>query len=189
MAVLQGQLSLNNGFLLTSSSTIRPNLASSNGYLLNAISSLLSQANIGISPTFNYCLIKFLVYLNSSTSQYQQYLSSLVRLFGDDVKQSATQLIIKKTSIGVEQIANSTAESLFVGILLQGLKEENNSLLSNVYITLFKQYIESSPKPLIMTNLVIRLYMKIIYDTGESQLSNNVMTNYTTVVTPNQFNN
>lgn len=206
MAVLQAELNNSNGYFLTGTYLVFANGISSNGYLLNAVSNLIGQPSNGISNATS-ALLQFLFYssassgyslstllvltpqMNISLGQYQQYLSSLVRFFGDNVSQSATHLIITKASIGVQPLTNNTAESLLVGILLRVLQEESNSLISNVYISIFRRYIEPGNQPLIVTNLVVNLYMKILYDDPSSELVSNSMTNYTALLNPNQFNN
>jgi hypothetical protein len=205
MAVLQAELNNSNGYFLTGTYLVFANGISSNGHLLNAVSNLVGQPNNGISNATS-ALLQFLSYssasngyslstllvltpqININIGQYQQYLSSLVRFFGANASQSATHLTITKASIGVQPLTNSTAESLLVGILLTVLQEESNSLISNVYISVFRRYIEPGNQPLLISNLVVSLYMKILYEQNKSELLDNVMINYTTVLTPNQFN-
>lgn len=47
--------------------------------------------------------------------------NSLSWAFGDNAQQSATELIIQKVDIGVIPLAENTAESLLVGILVKVL--------------------------------------------------------------------
>lgn len=205
MAVLQAQLSNSNGYFLSGTYLVLANAISSNGQVLNVVSSLAGQPNNGISNGTS-SLLQFLSYLsasngyslpslsvltphlNNSIGQYQQYLSSLIRFFGENFSQSATHFTITKASIGVQPLTNNTAESLLVGILLRVLQNESNSLISDVYIVTFRRYVEPGNQPLIITNLIVNLYMKITYEPTTSDLLNNVMTNYTLVLTPNQFN-
>lgn len=189
MAVLQAQTTASNGYFLNSIAALQSNRIA---FFSNPVNSLLSY---GATPTEaigarQSGLVFFSYYQTVSLGKYQDYQSSFARFFGVSAYQNNDFLYIKKTDVGVQPLTNSTAESLFVGILLRALIEESNSLLSNVYISLFRKYIEPGRQPLIVTNLVINLYMKIIYESVESsELLNNVMINYTTVLTPNQFNN
>lgn len=188
MAILQAEANASNGYFAESISTLQSDTFASAG---NPINSFLTCQAIAIAAMSlqQSGLVFFSAYPANSMGKYQDYQSSFARFFGANAYQTNSFLYIKKSDIGVKKLSNSTAESILIGIIIRVLQEESNSLISNVYISLFRRYIKPGNQPLVVTNLVINLYMKILYEAGNSELLGNVMTNYTTVITPNQFNN
>ncbi len=204
MAVLQAELITSNGYLLNTTSAIAINSTSSNGYLLDVVFRLSGElingtSNISqglmqflsyLSPSNGYILPTLLVLtpqLNSAIGQYQPYLSSLARFFGENAKQTVTHIQINKADIQIQPLINNTAESLLVGILLRNLQENNNSISSNVYVSLFSRYVEQGDPQMLITSLIIRLYSKVIYEPRVSLAFDRVMVGYSNIVKPSDF--
>lgn len=169
MAVIQGNLNLSLGTNVVSILLIRATLSLSFGSSLNSLVTSYALFNIPLG-------------------MQQSYRSRFARFFGVNATQDINNVYIKKSDLSLTELSNNTAESILVALLLYIAKYESNLIISNVYIYLFKQYINTDMQPKLISNLVVHLFKEITYATNESEILNNLMVDYTTVVTPNEFN-
>lgn len=94
------------------------------------------------------------------------YLSSLVRFFGEGFRQDANYFYINKTALpGLTLHSQNTAESLLTALLLRVKDYESNSLISRVIVEHWKtQPIKVNNKNLIMGILLVKLYVLAKYE-------------------------
>lgn len=70
---------------------------------------------------------------------YHNYLSGLARLFGINARQDETKLYISKSDLlGLTARVNNSAESLFVALLLQIVRQSTDPLIAKIFISIFK---------------------------------------------------
>ncbi len=186
MAIFQGEITLAFGYGVNTLSKLQSETITSIGYarhttflITGGVNNSLSQSTDALSLIKGVNALPF--------SNYHPYQSRFARFFGVGARQDASKLYIQKADLGLALAANNTAESILVALLLQVLKYESNSLLSDVYIYIFQQYFETVSQPIAVSNLVINLNNKIVYTLREPQFLGGVMTNYRTVVNPDDF--
>lgn len=186
MAVLSGQLIISTGLSVTV-------ILRAQSFLVLAVSSftdcrLVSYVLIIASVSFPLSSHLMAIALaNSKQGIFQDYLSNFARFFGINAKQDVNNLHINKADLNLASTTN-TAESLLIAILLQISNKESNLLISDVYIYLFSQQFENSLQPLLVFNLVVNLYKKIDYSTSLTKSLDGLMTNYSLIVVPDDFN-
>ncbi len=185
MAVWNAEHTIPSGYPVFSNASLQSIAVGFTGNLLDANLISLSLLYLGTAISSNI-LLSSRVTPNLPVAQYQSYKSRFARFFGDSAYQTATHLYIKKADIGLKGGINS-AEAILIALLLQVQKKESNSLLSSVYIYLFSQFIETGIQPKIVFSLVVNLYFPIIYTSEPFPLLDKIMTNYSTVISPNNF--
>lgn len=90
---------------------------------------------------------------------FQDYLSSLERFFGKNVKQDGFNLYIQKNDLNtLTALANNKAESLLIALFIQVMQNASESLISNVVV----QYQESQLlEDYRIDRLVVLLYPEV----------------------------
>lgn len=128
--------------------------------------------SIGLGIPKN-CISICIAQYQFSIGDFANYYSSFARFFGVNAMQTSTHLTIRKSDLPrLSSLANNTAESLLIALLLQVLIYESNNLISNVYIELYK-------KELINVNgvnyssyvLLVRLLALLKFNHREEELS------------------
>lgn len=124
--------------------------------------------------------------LNNPRGNFQQYRSRLARFFGTNAQQTPTQLIIQKSDLqGLIPSVDNSPESILVALLLHVLKNESNSITSNVYISFFRtEFISSNTVSLIVHTYLVQIYKLLIY---EDDRYPSPITNSNAPITPKDF--
>lgn len=157
-------------------------------YTISGISYSTGEV-ISYEPDVLHTTSTFISQINIPMPYYQTYLSSFARFFGVNAKQDVSNLYLVKSDLGLTPLSYNNPESILVALLLRIAIYESNPLMSNVYIFLYKRYIEQGVQNFLVSNLVILLYKKINYIASDSEVLNNIMENYNTIVDPDDFSN
>ncbi|WP_414587405.1 hypothetical protein [Scytonema sp. PCC 10023] len=125
-------------------------------------------SSLGLITTvsyFHHCILYLISWFYFTKSiNYQDYLSSHARFFGNNFRQDANFIYITKSDLPLfDSKPNNTAESLFVALLLRALIYEANDLLSLIYIYRWRTYFVVAKKPVCVNILVIEVNVPAKY--------------------------